>query len=99
MSPLLPILKDQVAESADEYKPSLYNFFVERGDTVWGINFRSMALVRLDQDRYRQAQSLLDDPLLDTASESLQALREDLIKGRFLIPRSLDEIELLKTKH
>lgn len=95
-APLLPVLQAHEADSADGYKPSLYNLFVDKGETVWGINFRSMALIRLSHDRYMSAQRILDgQPLSDTE----EGLRGDLIKGKFLIPRTLDEIELLKTKN
>lgn len=95
----LPILQSQEGQDGDDYKPSLYNYFLEKGNVVWGINFRSAALVRLDREQYRHVERILSgDPLLN-ASEPLQALRLDLIKGKFLIPRSLDEIELLRSKN
>src|SRR5436309_12860283 len=93
----LTVLSTVEAEGIDGYKPSLYNLFVDKGELVWGINFRSLALIRLDRDRYQQAQRILAGELLST--DSNRALRDDLIKGKFLIPQSLDEIELLRTKH
>ncbi len=97
-SSLLPVVQSHEIEGADGYKPSLYNLFVDKGDTIWAINFRSMALMRLSRDRFQHATRLLDgEPASDI--DNLETLRSDLIKGRFLIPRTLDEMELLKTKH
>jgi uncharacterized protein len=86
-------------DSSDGYKPSFYNLFVDKGDTVLAINFRSMALIRLDRERYQQAVGILDGQPVPGEADHLQSLRGDLIKGKFLIPNSLDEVEFLKTKH
>ncbi len=96
---VLPVLQSHEVESTDGYKPSLYNLFVDKGETVWAINFRSMALLRLSRERYKLVASVLDGPPGAAEADHLHALRQDLIRGKFLIPKSLDEIELLKTKH
>jgi uncharacterized protein len=97
---VLPVIQSLEADSTDDYKPSLYNFFVDKGDMVWGINFRSMALIRLDQERYQQVMRVLDDGAVASPdATSLDGVRADLIRGKFLIPKSLDEIEILRTKH
>jgi uncharacterized protein len=96
---VLPVLQSHDIESADGYKPSLYNLFVDKGETVWGINFRSMALIRLSRERYRHATRILDGEPSAGEGDHVETLRNDLIKGKFLIPKSLDELELLKTKH
>ncbi len=97
---VLPVIQSLEADSTDGYKPSRYNFFVDKGDMVWGINFRSMALIRLDQERYQQVMRVLDESAeAPPDAVSLHGVRADLIKGKFLIPKSLDELELLRTKH
>ncbi len=97
----LPILRSSNSEpeSENDYKPSLYNHFVEKDDVVWGINFRSTALIRLDLNQYRGVRGILDGHPVPEDAAHLQNLRRDLIKGKFLIPKQLDEIKLLKTKN
>lgn len=94
-----PILKADEIDTGDGLKPSLYNYFVDKGDKVWGINFRSMALVRLEPEQYRYVKNILDGAPIPTDSDRLETLRGDLIKGKFLVPRGLDELDLLKKKH
>lgn len=96
---VLPVLQSHQGDSGDGYKASRYNLFVERDESVWAINFRSMALVRLTRERYLQATKLLSGEPISGEADHLQTLRQDLIKGKFLIPNSLDEIELLRTKN
>jgi uncharacterized protein len=96
---LLPVLQQREVEGLDGYKPSLYNLFVDKGETVWAINFRSMALMRFSREHYQHATRILDGEPVPGEADHLQSLREDLIRGKFLIPRSLDEIELLRTKN
>jgi uncharacterized protein len=97
----LPVLQSFEAEveGEDDYKPSIYNYFVEKEDQVWGVNFRSSALVRLSPEQYRGVRQILDGQMPPEDSGSLQTLRSDLIKGKFLIPSTLDEIELLRAKN
>lgn len=96
--PVLPSLESEV-DGGDDYKPSIYNHFVEKGDQVWGVNFRSSALVRLSPEQYRGVRHILDGQPIPENSEFLQTLRNDLIKGKFLISSKLDEIELLRAKN
>lgn len=95
---ILPIVQDHVIEGGiSSMKPSLYNHFVEKHDAVWGINFFSLALVKLSIGQYRIVRTLLDGG--SATSPQHEALRESLIKGRFLIPSNLDEIEILKNRN
>lgn len=94
---ILPILQNHAMESVDSLKPSLYNHFVEKDDVVWGINFFSLALVKLSPGQYRVVRTLLDGK--SATSPQHEALRESLIKGRFLIPSGLDEIEVLRNRN
>lgn len=91
----------QPSETVNEHawKPSLYNHFVEKGDTVWGVNFFSTALIRLDREQYRAVREILDTPPQPADMEPHQALRRALIKGKFLVPVKFDEIEFLKQKN
>jgi uncharacterized protein len=58
-----------------------------------------MALVRLDGEQYRHVQKILTGAPEHGGSEGLHSLRNDLVKGKFLVPKSLDEIDLLKRRH
>jgi uncharacterized protein len=93
----LPILQNNVVESGDSWKPSLYNHFVERGDVVWGFNFISLALVRLSPGQYQIVKQILDGQHAE--SVLYEDLRRSLVKGKFLIPGSVDEVEFLKNKN
>lgn len=94
---ILPILPEHFVESGSLLKPSLYNHFVERDKVIWGINFISLALVKLTPAQYHVVRRLLEGE--DGRSAHEDALRQSLIKGKFLIPSSLDEVEFLKNRN
>ncbi len=94
------------SEISNNYKPSTYNHFVERGDAIWAVNFRSRKFIRLSREEFDRAIIILEHAdkagtLEPAASESrnLKALRDKLIQWHFLIPEELDEIALLKTRN
>jgi uncharacterized protein len=93
----LPILKSDEVTSSDPCKPSRYNYFVEKADVVWGINFRSMAFIRLTPEQYRHMEPLLAGGA--PTSDYQQSLHQELLKGKFLIPASLDELEQMRTRN
>ncbi len=93
-----PDLKPMASEPSVALKPSLYNVFVDRGEFVWAFNTRSTAFARLEKEQYRAAKALMDDPGHAEADED-SSLRDDLVKGQFLIPDSLDEKAFLKIKN
>ncbi|MFY9824037.1 MAG: radical SAM protein [Thermoanaerobaculia bacterium] len=97
----MPILRstDATPPLLPAQKPSEYNYFLEREEVVWGVNFRSMAFVRLTPEKYRQVKGLLDGELSPAGREDLEQLQKDLLRGQFLIPESFDELEHLKVKN
>ncbi|HEX3553594.1 MAG TPA: radical SAM protein [Thermoanaerobaculia bacterium] len=102
--PSLPILqaRDITPAVLPSLKPSEYNHFLEREDVVWGINFRSMAFVRLTPEQYRRVRGLLSGEVSAAEAaenEEFGRLQKDLLRGQFLIPESFDELEHLKLKN
>lgn len=96
-SSILPILQDLEVEGGNSWKPSLYNHFVEKSDVVWGLNFISLALVKFSPGQYRAARQILDGQPGESVLH--EDLRRSLIKGKFLIPANVDEMEFLKKKN
>lgn len=78
-------------------KPSRFNVFVHRGDSVWAYNTRSGAFAHLEVVEHLRILKLLDDPRPTDSLE--EALLEKLQKGQFLIPEGLDELKLLKVRN
>jgi len=78
-------------------KPSRYNTFVPRGDTVWALNTRSGAFSRLSAREFRQANRLLSGESPRTEEE--KQLFRGLVRGQFFVPEKLNELNLLKAKH
>lgn len=99
MSQLLPVLPSTAATSSAGVKPSYYNYFLEREGVVWGINFRSTAFVRFSPDQYNLAKLLLDGQLDSNGDPALEKLKADLIRGQFLVPDDIDELEFLRLKN
>ncbi|HEX4959683.1 MAG TPA: radical SAM protein [Thermoanaerobaculia bacterium] len=97
--PSLPILGSREITSATmpNLKPSEYNYFLERADVVWGVNFRSMAFVRLTPGQYERARKLLAGSAPE--DEENRSLQKDLLRGQFLVPESFDELDHLKLKN
>ena len=85
--------------NAGAMKPSRYNLFVEREDVVWAFNSRTSAFARLTHEQYGLVRRLLDGDRMADLPEMAARLHQDLLRGQFLIPDSLDEIEMLKLKH
>lgn len=94
---VLPIVQDHEVAGAESWKPSLYNHFVESGDVVWGFNFISLALVKLNPRQYQMVRQILEGECVESASH--ESLQRALIKGKFLIPGHEDEVEQLKTRN
>lgn len=85
----------EVANAAAAHKPSRYIHFVERGDTVWGVNFLSGSFIRITADNYPKVRRALDGE----RGEDLEATRRHLIRQRFLVPQHFNEMHLLKIKN
>lgn len=85
--------------AAASYKPSEYNVFVDRGDTVWACNTRSGAFARLTGGQYQDVQSYLGGARPEDGDDAAQDLYDGLIRGQFLIPGDLDEMEMLKVRN
>lgn len=77
------------------YKPSRYNHFVKKDEIVWGVNFSSGVLIKVTRPTYRKICRVLDGE----RTNGLEEVRGQLIRGRFLIPESFDELALLKIKN
>jgi len=56
-----------------------------------------MALIRISPEQYRHVSYLLDGGIPD--SDYRQNLHKDLVKGKFLVPSSLDELELMRVRN
>ncbi|MGH9822174.1 MAG: radical SAM protein, partial [Blastocatellia bacterium] len=97
----LPIYQSpiQTQPTASQYKSSLYNIFVEKETEVYAFNSRSVALSRLTKREYAAVRRMLDGDMDTGGNPELESLRQGLIKGQFLIPQTLDEIEMLKVKN
>lgn len=77
------------------YKPSSYNHFVERDDTVWAANFLSGSFLRIPKTTYLKVCRILDGE----RGGELESLTQDLVRQRFLVPHDFDEMNLLKAKN
>jgi len=95
MTDSLTILNSSDVVSAEQHKPSLYNYFVDKDETVWCVNFSSGALMKVNRPIYQKIRRVL----AGERGNRLEDVREQLIRGRFLIPETFNEIALLKTKH
>lgn len=84
------------------YKPSLYNHFVERRDTVWAVNFRSSAFVRFSREEFTKVRQILDASEQGEVPEGVadaDGLVQKLSKWQFLIPHVMDEKAMLKIRN
>lgn len=94
----------ETAESSSvwSYKPSGYNHFVDRGDTVWAVNFRSTAFVRFSPEEFARVQAILDTSERGETPKGLadvESLVDQLVQWQFLIPRKMDETAILKIRN
>ena len=90
------------ASSAWSHKPSEFNHFVDRGDTVWAVNFRSTAFVRFSSEEFERVQAILESSERGEAPENLadsERLVDQLVQWQFLIPREMDEKTMLKIRN
>jgi uncharacterized protein len=81
-------------------KASHYNFFFKADDgNTLAYNALSNSLARVDPEKFKLIQEILESPgcyAYDT--EDKQKLKQDLLKGHFLIDETLDEVEILKMR-
>ena len=89
----------QISSIATRYKPSRYNILVAKGKGAVLFNSFSTALARLDSEQYGIVRRILEGNSEAAESTAEESLRQQLIKGNFLIPESMDEIKWLKTKN
>lgn len=85
-----------------QYKPSSYNHFVEKDDSVWAVNFRSTAFVRFSPEEYARVQAILETSERGEAPEGVadaESLVDQLVQWQFLIPQKMDEAALLKIRN
>lgn len=101
MSSLLPVLPAMQApsEASVRFKASEYNYFLEQDGVVWGVNFRSTGFVKLTPEQYARVKVLLAGEAPAEGGEDLQKLKADLVRGQFLVPAGVDELEMLKVKN
>ena len=82
-------------------KPSRYNLFFEADDgTHLAFNLMTTGLAKLTEQHYRQVQEILKSP--DTYQFNTKAkreLRDKLIRGGFLVPDGVDELDVLRVRH
>lgn len=92
---------NQSETSHNKYKSSRYNYFIPADDGyVLAYNALSNALARVTSDKYELIRDILENPDR-TAEENavISGLRNDLIKGFFLVESDFDEIGILKMRN
>ncbi len=84
------------------YKCSSYNYFIPMDDGyVLAYNALSNALARVPEDKHKVIEAILANPDAPVESnvEDFFGLRDDLLKGLFLVESDFDEIGLLKMRN
>jgi uncharacterized protein len=81
-------------------KTSRYNTLFQTEDGArLAFNAMSSGFATLTPEQYEEAQKILDDPDgYRCETEDAEKLREDLIKGRFIIDDNVDELKILKVR-
>lgn len=85
----------------DSYKPSVYNFFISTGDgRRLAFNSFSNSLAQVSEGKYKLISDILSNPCdLSFYTDEMKGLRDDLIKGSFLVEDDFDEIGYLKMRN
>jgi uncharacterized protein len=99
---MLPVLNppvEAVPAAPGPYRSSAYNVFVERGKVVWACNTRSGAFARLTREQYRSVEGFLAGQRPETDDTDTASLYHGLVRGQFLIPADLVEMEMLKVRN
>lgn len=92
-------LNDPSVATPPNYKPSIYNHFIQKDDAVWGVNLMTSSVAYFPRETFRKVEKILAGDVADIEPTSLEKLKKKLLEGRFLIAADLDEIELLKMKN
>ena len=87
-----------------QMKPSRYNRIVHVPETDRHLLFNGVttALISLDRERFEKARDLLAADTSEPGEEMDEETRElydTLVDGRFIIPRSVDELALLRVRY
>lgn len=81
------------------YKPSKYNFFFDAEDgTHLAFNAMSGGFAKIRDKEWEEIQKVLRNPN-NCKTEKGNRLKQSLIRGRFLIDETVDEIALLKLRN
>ncbi len=82
-------------------KASNYNFFFEADDgNILAFNALSNSLARVTPVKFKQISQILEAPAqFSFDTEDKEKLKQDLLKGHFLIADALDEVEILKMRN
>lgn len=83
------------------YKQSKYNFFIEAEDgTHLAFNAIMGGLAKVRIEECPETQKILQEPNKYKAdTEEKKKLKESLIRGKFIIPEEMNEIDILKIRH
>ena len=83
------------------YKPSRYNFFFKAEDgTYLAFNAMSGGLATLEDGEYEEVKAILADPGSYKAdTDEKKRLWNALLKGKFIIEKEVDELEVLKMRN